>query len=76
MTDRREDAARRAEADAILARVARDSESLGSSAAARAGTGAAPEAQDWAEVWGRRIGRSLGLVAAVGLALWLLATYF
>ena len=57
MTDRREDAARRAEADAILARVARDSESLGSSAAARAGTGAAPEAQDWAEVWGRRIGR-------------------
>ena len=75
MTDRREEAARRAEADAILARVAREGESLGSSAAARAGGGAAPEDQDWAEIWGRRIGRSLGLLAAVGLALWLLATY-
>ena len=75
MTDRREDAARRAEAEAILARVARDSESLGGSAAARAGAGTAPEAQDWAELWGRRIGRSLGLAAAVGLALWLVATY-
>ncbi|WP_428644608.1 hypothetical protein [Roseibium sp.] len=30
---------------------------------------------DWAEVWGTRIGRGLGLIFAIGLAIYLLVTY-
>jgi len=64
-----------------LDRVARDSETLGSSSlrrmsshfgardAHRAGDGGAT---DPIEVWGRRIGRALSLVGVVALSLWLL----
>lgn len=34
-----------------------------------------PEPEDWIEVLGRRIGRSLGYLIAVGLFIYLLATY-
>ena len=73
--DERERAAKRA-----LARVHRDAETLGGSGVARAGRrlgrhfsgGDAPVeadgAADWAEVWGRRIGRALSLVGVVVLA--------
>lgn len=80
----RDDAEREREAKAALERVARDSETLGSSSLARTGKrvgdhflGADAVGQadgggtDPAEVWGRRIGRSLSLVGVVFLA-WLL----
>ena len=63
-----------------LDRVDRDAETLGGSGIARAGRrlgrhfsgGDAPVeadgAADWAEVWGRRIGRALSLVGVVVLA--------
>ena len=66
------------ESDAILRRVVRDSETAGTSSLARAanqlndhfaGTDA-PE-NDLIEIWGRRIGRTLSLVAVVFLS-WLL----
>ncbi len=72
----RDETPERRDADAILDRVARDSDSLGGSAAARATVTPPSEEGDWAELWGRRIGRGLGYLAAVGLALWLLAAYF
>lgn len=31
--------------------------------------------EDWAETWGRRIGRGLGYVAALGLIVYLVTTY-
>jgi tetrahydromethanopterin S-methyltransferase subunit G len=67
-------------AKGALDRVDRDSETLGGSGIARAGRrlgrhfsgGDAPVeadgAADWAEVWGRRIGRALSLVGVVVLA--------
>ncbi|HEX2556061.1 MAG TPA: hypothetical protein VHL98_20375 [Microvirga sp.] len=75
---------RQREAHAALDRVARDSETVGSSAIARAGrrmgdhfsgrdaagTGADGGA-DPIELWGRRIGRALSVVGFVGLSLWL-----
>jgi hypothetical protein len=78
MPDRDHDRDR--EAGEALERVTRDSESLGGSGIARAGRrlgrlfsgGDAPVeadgAADWAEVWGRRIGRALSLVGVVVLA--------
>ena len=82
MPDRDHDRDR--EAGEALERVTRDSESLGGSGIARAGRrlgrhfsgGDAPVeadgAADWAEVWGRRIGRALSLVGVVVLGFWLL----
>ena len=67
-------------AKCALEGVDRDSETLGGSGIARAGRrlgqhfsgGDAPVeadgAADWAEVWGRRIGRALSLVGVVVLA--------
>ena len=67
-------------AKAALEGVERDAETLGGSGVARAGRrlgrhfsgGDAPVeadgAADWAEVWGRRIGRALSLVGVVVLA--------
>jgi hypothetical protein len=67
-------------AKSALDRVDRDAETLGGSGIARAGRrlgrhfsgGDAPVeadgAADWAEVWGRRIGRALSLVGVVVLA--------
>lgn len=85
---RESDAERRAqEARETLDRLARESETLGSSAAARAagwrnrlsdhfsGRDAVDDAQggvaDPIELWGRRIGRILSLVGVVVLGLWL-----
>jgi hypothetical protein len=78
--DRREGEARDA-----LARVARDSETVGTSSLARTGRrltdhfggrdalGAAEGGStDPIELWGRRIGRALSVVAFIGLSLWLL----
>jgi tetrahydromethanopterin S-methyltransferase subunit G len=79
--DQRERQAREA-----LDRVARDSETVGSSSIARAGrrmgdhfagrdaVGAAEGGgTDPIELWGRRIGRALSVVGVVVLALWLAA---
>lgn len=75
---------REREARAALERVSRETESLGSSSAARAAErlrhhfagadalGAGEDGgTDAVELWGRRIGRGLSVVLAVGLA-WLL----
>jgi hypothetical protein len=66
---------RHAEARDALERIRRDSEMLGGSALARAGQrlgdhfgGRDVDAGDWAEVWGRRIGRALSLVGVIVLA--------
>lgn len=73
---------RRRDAQGALTRAERDSETLGGSALARlghrlgdhfSGRDAAIEtgSADWAEVWGRRIGRVLSVVGVVALAAWL-----
>ena len=72
------------EARRVLERVSTDTEGLGASSLARSATlfrsgarmrahfsGADADPDDWAEVWGRRIGRGLGLVAFVVLAIYL-----
>lgn len=80
------EAERRREAEAALAGVTRDGEVIGTSGAARvlretaekvgghfAGADAAPD--DAVEIWGRRIGRALALVVAIGLLVHLVTTY-
>jgi hypothetical protein len=78
---------REQESRAVLDRLDRDSETLGSSAAARAAgwrsrlsdhfgaqdavRDAAGGATDPIELWGRRIGRFLSLIGVVVLGLWL-----
>ena len=71
--------AREEEARRVLDRVARETESLGGSSFARTAVhtrdhfmGSDADPEDRAEVWGRRIGRSLGAVAVVVLGVWLL----
>ncbi len=77
---------REREAREALARVQRDTETVGSSALSRMSRraqehfggsdaiGAREDGQtDPVELWGRRIGRALSLVGVVILALWLLA---
>jgi hypothetical protein len=86
--NRREEieAERRRAAEAALAGVTRDGEVIGSSGFARTleaagdrltGHFAAREAagEDAAEIWGRRVGRGLALVAAVVLLVHLVTTY-
>ena len=76
------DEERRLEAQRALDRAARDAETVGTSALARAGRHVADHfaARDAAgvnaevdpiEVWGRRIGRVLSLVGVVVLTAWL-----
>ena len=78
------DEGRARESREALARAARDSETIGSSALARsgrriadhfAGRDAVGDAQggatDPAELWGRRIGRALSLLGCLALAWWL-----
>lgn len=68
------DAARAAEAKEALERVKRDSESLLGSSMSRAAdhfSGKDAPEGDQIELWGRRIGRSLSLIAFVGLSWWL-----
>jgi hypothetical protein len=72
-----QDEDRKAESRRILDRVTREAESGGSvvsRAAKRARNHMAAEdadKDDWAEYWGTRIGRSLGIVFLVGLLIWL-----
>lgn len=78
------DEERQRESEEALRRVARDSETLGSSSLARgarrmgdhfAGRDAVGQGEDGAtdpvEIWGRRIGRGLSLVGVAILAAWL-----
>jgi hypothetical protein len=70
----RGDSDRSAESRRILERVAREADSglLGRSVArARDHLGAADADQaDWAELWGTRIGRTIGAVALCALLFW------
>ena len=75
-TDRH--AERQQEARRALERVARDSETIGSSSLARAARhfkARDGSQDDDLEILGKRIGRALSLVAFVGLALYLFYTY-
>ena len=78
------DPERSRESRAVLDRVARETETLGTSALARAGRRvgghfagqdavgqAASGGTDPAELWGRRVGRALSLGLGIGLAWWL-----
>ena len=84
MTERRRaDSERAEEARRTLERVARESETAGTSSFARIGRrvgdhfaareaqGATPEETDKAELWGRRIGRALSPIGFVVLVFWL-----
>ncbi|MCB1451554.1 MAG: hypothetical protein KDJ67_15835 [Nitratireductor sp.] len=73
---------REREARRILQRVERDSETLGASSLARTASnvkdhmaGADAEDGDAIELWGKRIGRGLGLIAVVILVVYLFANY-
>ena len=75
-----DDLAREDEAKRALERVARESEVVGHSSFVRTvdrarSHMAADDADpaDPVEVWGRRVGRGLSLVAFIGLAVWLLS---
>jgi hypothetical protein len=76
------EAARKAEADAVLKRVVREADTVGGSALARSANQVrdhfaakdAPE-DDRIEVWGRRIGRGIAAVAVVVLLIMLVNTY-
>ena len=72
------DGDRETESRRILDRVSREAESGGASMAGRMATrvrghvGARDvDRADWAEYWGTRIGRVLGLVIVAGLIVWL-----
>jgi hypothetical protein len=65
---------RSAEAQRILAQVERDTGMAASSALGRARShmaGADADPEDWAELWGTRVGRLLSLAAFVALSIWL-----
>lgn len=34
-----------------------------------------PDSDDWAEIWGRRLGRGLGTIAVLALIVYLVTTY-
>ena len=66
----------------ILERVQQESETVGTSSLRRVaervkGHISAEDADEneWAEVWGTRIGRTLGAIFAVGLVIYLVKTY-
>lgn len=74
-----DDAKRRAESRRILEDVARNDGAIGSSFAARSAIrardhfiAADAKSDDWAEIWGTRIGRALALVAVAFLIGWLI----
>lgn len=73
------DEARAREAKRVLDRVSRESETIATSSFARVArqatdhmAGADADQNDKAEVWGRRIGRGLGVVAALVLLVMLI----
>ena len=81
MADPREEARRR-EAEAALAAVRRDAEQLGASTLARTANqvrdhfnASDADAADPAELWGKRIGRILALIA-VAVLVWALVTTY
>lgn len=76
MTDKKP----KTESERILERVAQESENIGKSSFARTATritdhlsAAEADDDDWAELWGRRIGRGLSVIAFIALAIWLLS---
>jgi hypothetical protein len=83
MTNRQtKDEQRRKAALRDLERATEQGEVIGTSALKRAAENArdhfgAAEAHgdDWAELWGRRIGRGLSLIGLIGLAIYLTVTY-
>ena len=83
MTSRHEEEAKQAErARRDLNRVGAESDTIGSSAAARMATkienrfkASDVDPDDPIEVWGTRIGRGLGLLFAIALVLYLFNTY-
>jgi hypothetical protein len=67
-----DDKDRQAESRRILERVAREVEADGGSARARNDLRAEDaDSEDWAEYWGARIGRGLGVILLIGLLVWL-----
>ena len=79
---RRQEAERKAEAERILERVRRDSETIGSSSFARVTNrltnhflAADASQDDPIEVLGKRIARVLSVIAFVALAIYLFMTY-
>lgn len=79
MGDKSGNDAREREARKALERVERDSEVVGHSSFARAAgkardhlAGADADQTDPVEVWGRRVGRGLSVIAFIALAIWLI----
>jgi hypothetical protein len=67
-----EDKNRQAESRRILERVAREAEADGAPARmTRQRNDSGADEDDWAEYWGMRIGRALGVVLLIGLLIWL-----
>ncbi len=83
MTDKHQtDAEREAEAKRILERIEQDAETVGTSSMRRVAERvkkhvSADDKDDnaWAELWGTRIGRGLGIIFAIVLIIYLLRTY-
>lgn len=76
------DKARRREALRDIERIGETSEVLGTSALRRAANSAVDhfgardaDKDDWAEIWGKRIGRIVSLFAFIALAIYLVVTY-
>ncbi len=70
------------ESKRILERIEQDSETVGTSSMRRVAervknhtTAQDKEGESWSEVWGTRIGRTLGLIFFVFLFFYLLRTY-
>ena len=76
MSTRDRDTARAREAKESLARVRRDSETILDGAARAASDSGRPDETDPIEVLGTRIGRTAGVVFAIGLLIYLVWTYF
>ncbi|MEM9279520.1 MAG: hypothetical protein AAGA76_13180 [Pseudomonadota bacterium] len=73
---------REREAKRILERVAQDSETVGTSSMRRVAermrdhvSAEDADQNDWAEVWGTRIGRILSVIFFIGLLVYLVRTY-
>ena len=83
MTDKHQtDAEREAEAKRILERIEQDAETVGTSSmrrvAERVKKHVSADDKDhnaWAELWGTRIGRGLGIIFALVLIIYLVRTY-
>ena len=78
MTGKHDPDAKERQAKEVLERVHRDSEVIGQSSLVRAANkardhlaGADADPNDPAEVWGRRVGRGLSVIAVIVLLIWL-----